>query len=418
MPKIKKIFAHEILDSRGNPTIETIVELSDGKAGVSSVPSGASRGKHEAQELRDNNLSQFAGMGVLNAIENVNKIIAPQLLGSDVFDQSWIDRTMIQLDGTENKSKLGANAILSVSQAAAKAAAQSSSLPLFSYIRRYFPSRKWDKRIPTPIFNLLEGGSHASNALDFQEFLLVPASSKSYQENLAMGINIYHSLYLLLKEKHLSTLVADEGGFAPSFATNREALILLKQAIESSAYQFSFDAFMGLDAASSMLLINDQYKIRDKPTLLINDTLAEYYVNLFSEFSLVYLEDPFSDEDWKGWEKLHLSLAGKVLIVGDDLTSTNPYRLQLALNHNAIDGIVIKPNQIGTVSETLAVCEMAHFKNLKLIVSHRSGETADSFIADFAVGVGADFVKFGAPVRERVIKYNRLLDIERELQKS
>lgn len=417
MPKVKSVAAYEVLDSRGYPTVEAIVTLSDGTMGRSIIPSGSSKGTYEALELRDGGTADD-GMGVSKAIENVNKIIAPNIEGVEASEQQKIDRTMMELDGTQNKSKLGANAILAVSQAVLRAAAKSSLLPLPLYLKHFISVKdKKEKKMPSPLFNILEGGKHASNGLDFQEFLVVPSTTKSYQESLKIGVASYHALKKILEEKSMSTAVADEGGFAPDVGTNTEALNLVKSAIEMSGYKFSFDAFIGLDIAANNFKSGDQYKIKDKQTPFSTDDLVQFYNAITAEFGLIYLEDPFAEDDWNGWKKLYASMSSKSLIVGDDLVTTNPYRLQIALDNNVINAIIVKPNQIGTVSETIAVVEIARFKGLKIIVSHRSGETTDDFIADFAVGVSADYVKFGAPSRERIIKYNRLLEIERELQK-
>lgn len=422
MAKIKNIYASEILDSRGNPTIETTVELSDGASAKSSAPSGASVGTYESVELRDDDKGRFGGLGVLKAMNNVNNVLGPKLLGLEVFDQQRIDRVMIEMDGTMNKARLGANAILSISQAVAKAGAASSLLPLFMYLKQFLPSSPKKgatgaRSMPTPLFNMIEGGVHASNNLNFQEFIIVPASSKGYKECLELGVSVYQRLRELLHEVGLHTLVADEAGFAPNLSTNQEAFHMLRQAIEKAAYKFGLDAFLGVDAAANSLHINNSYKLSDRATPFNVDDFVEFYKTLFSEYSLIYIEDPFSEDDWDGWKKIYQALSQSAMIIGDDLTTTNPYRLQLAINNNAINGIIVKPNQIGTVTEAIAVCGMAKFKNLKIVVSHRSGETADSFIADFAVAVGADYVKFGAPARERTIKYNRLLEIETESQK-
>lgn len=416
MPKVKSVFAYEVLDSRGYPTVGALVTLSDGTIGKSIIPSGVSKGTYEALELRDGGTADD-GMGVSKAIENVNKVIAPNIQGIEAGEQQKIDRTMIDLDGTQNKSKLGANAILAVSQAVLRAAARSSLLPLPLYLKHFVSVSNEEKKMPSPLFNILEGGKHASNSLDFQEFLVVPSTTKSYQESLKIGVASYHALKKILQEKSLSTANADEGGFAPDVGNNTEALTLVKSAIEMSGYKFSFDAFIGLDVAANNFKSDNEYKIKDKQTPVSTDELVQFYDTITTEFGLIYLEDPFAEDDLNGWKKLYASMSSKALIVGDDLVTTNPYRLQIALDNNVINAIIVKPNQIGTVSETIAVVEIARFKGLKIIVSHRSGETTDDFIADFAVGVGADYVKFGAPSRERIVKYNRLLEIERELQK-
>jgi len=416
MAKIKQVLAEEILDSRGNPTIETTIILSDGVWAKSSVPNGATEGVYEASQLRDGDTKRFGGLGVKNAVLNVQTIIAPKIVGMDCTDQQKIDKLMIELDGTQNKGRLGANAILSVSQAVAKAGAKSSLLPLSVYIRQFLGLNDKPAKIPTPMFNIIEGGKHAQGSINFQEFLLVPASAKTYSESLEIASAVYSSLRTLLRDRNLSTLNADEGGFSPVTSSNIEALNLLKQAIDQSGYKFSFDVFLGVDAAAHFFLDGKEYRLLDRPTPYNQDDLVEYYTNIFNEYSLIYIEDPFAEDDWEGWKKIYNALSSKTLIIGDDITTTNPYRLQLALDNNVINGMVIKPNQAGTVTETLAVVEMAKFKNLKIVVSQRSGETMDDFIADFAVGVGADYVKFGAPVHERVLKYNRLTEIEAELK--
>lgn len=417
MSTVKQIVAREILDSRGNPTIETEIYLSDGIAVSSSVPSGASKGTYEAVELRDNDISRYAGLGVLNAVKNVNDLIAPKLLGMEITDQQKIDKIIIEIDGTQNKGRLGANATLSVSQACVKAAAKSLNIPVHQHIGNFIQPRDI-KKIPTPLFNVLEGGKHADNEVDFQEFLIIPASTKSFSEGLEIGSAIYRSLKKLLSERSVPTLSADEGGFAPQLPSTKDALDLIKQAIDQSGFMFSYDAFMGVDVASTSFFINKSYKLKEKSAPLGAADLTEYYKTLFNDYSLTYIEDPFAEEDWDGWKKMQLALGDKTLIVGDDLTTTNPFRLQLALDNNVIGGIIIKPNQIGTITEAIAVSEMAKFKNLKVAVSHRSGETLDDFIADFAVGINADYAKFGAPSRERIAKYNRLKQIETEIATS
>lgn len=413
MAIISNVSAREIFNSRGNPTIETSVTLDDGSIGCSSVPSGASTGTYEAAELRDNDKNRFDGKGVLKAVDNINTFISKTIIGMDSFNQSGIDRAMIALDGTPNKANLGANAILSVSQAIIKASAKAQKMSTLSYIRQF--SRVDTRKMPVPIFNLIEGGKHANNLLDFQEFLVVPASTKSYSESLEIGVRVYQALKKMITDRSLVTLVADEGGFSPEIGNNRAALTFLKEAIETSGVVFSYDIFMGLDIAANTLLDGKLYRLIDKPNPYSARDLLNFYQELFSEYSLIYIEDPYSENDTDGWKKIYEALGEKALIVGDDLTTTNPLRLDHALENKLIGGIVIKPNQIGTVTEAIAVAEIARIKGLKIIVSHRSGETEDTFIADFAVGIGADYAKFGAPARERIIKYNRLLEIEQEL---
>ena len=401
MAKIKKVQAREILNSKGDTTIETTVVLQDNSTGVSSCPTGTSVGDYESLSI-----------GSEKALENVNKIIGPAVLGMESLHQQEIDKKMIELDGSQNKSRLGANAILSVSMAVDKASAASSILPVFLYLRQFI---KTDKKnmIPTPIFNIIGGGRHSDNSLNLQEFLVIPASSKSYKESLKMGSSIYRLTRDVLRNMGLSTLVGLEGAYGPNLQTNQEALSILKKAIDQSSARFDFDVFLGIDAAANNFRNPQGYLISDKRMNLTSNELINYYKELNSNFHLLYLEDPLSQDDWEGWQKLSEQMSQDTLIVGDDIIATNPYRLQIALDKKAVTGIIIKPNQIGTVIESLAVAQVAHQTGLKIIVSHRSGETNDDFIADFAVAISADYVKFGAPARgERVAKYNRLLHIE------
>lgn len=414
--KIKQIYAREILNSKGNPTVEAIVVLDNGIQAIASCPTGTSVGKYEAKQLRDNDSNRFGGHGVLKAVNNVMNVIAPKLIGIDVQNQHDIDKLMIELDGTPEKSNLGANSILAVSMAVAKAAAISLNMPLFSYIRHYTSIQKSPFKIPTPAFNILNGGKHAGNNLDFQEFLIIPASSIPYQNSLNMAIYIYQSLKKTLNDKGASTLIGDEGGFGPSLSTNRDALIMLNEAISEGRFRINYDVFLGIDVSANNFHQDGTYLIKDKEARLSSEELTAVYEGLNEEFNLYYLEDPFSEDNWEGWENLNSLSSRNTLIVGDDLIATNFNRLQTAIEKKAISGIIIKPNQIGTVIETLAVVEAARQGGLKIIVSHRSGETNDDFIADFAVGVGADYVKFGAPARgERVAKYNRLLEIDAQI---
>lgn len=414
MAKIKEITAREILNAKGIPTIETSVTLNDGTVGIASVPSGTSIGSYEAAELRDKDPMHFKGMGVQKAIQNILTIIAPKLTNIDADKQQEIDKTMIEMDGTQNKSRLGANAMLSVSMAVTKAAAASSVMPLFLYLRQFTNSQL---HMPTPLFNLINGGKHAPDTFDFQEFLVIPASSKTYTDSLQIGTTIDSSLKDLLRNNGLSTLTGDEGGFAPHISTNYDALSLLTQAIDTTNQRLGFDIFLGIDAASSTFYHNNQYHIKDKAQGLSAKSLNDYYKELSTQFHMLYFEDPCSEDDWEGWNDTVTKLSHEAVIVGDDLVATNPYRLQMAIDKKAITAVVIKPNQIGTVLESLAVVEVARAAGLKVVVSHRSGETDDDFIADFAVAIGADYCKFGAPVRgEHVAKYNRLLQIEQQLK--
>lgn len=404
MAKIKSIIAREILNSKGDTTVETTLELNDGSRSFASSPQGTSMGDYEASNLE-----------TPKAIESINKIISPELIGMESLHQQDIDKKMIELDGTQNKSRLGANAILSVSMAVAKASAKSSVLPLFLYLRQFIKTNK-ELSIPIPIFNIIGGGKHSDNSLGFQEFQIIPASSKSYSQALKIGSAIYKQTGEDLKNSGYSTLVGMEGAYGPNLATNPEAFSTLKKAIDNSSERFDFDVFFGLDAASDSFQTQQGYLISDKKMNISTDELINYYKDLNKTFHLLYLEDPLSQDDWEGWQKITEEMSQNTIITGDDIIATNPYRLQVALDKKAVTGIIIKPNQIGTVIEALAVVEVAHQTGLKVIVSHRSGETNDDFIADFAVAVSADYVKFGAPVRgERVAKYNRLLHIESQL---
>jgi enolase len=418
MAKIKQILARQILNSKGHPTVESTVILTDGAYGIASSPTGTSVGKYEALEIRDNDEKKFQGLGVENAILNIKNIIAPSLIGMEAARQQDIDKKMIELDRTPNKARLGANSTLSVSMAVAKAAARSSILPLYLYLREYIKNENIPLKIPTPAFNVINGGKHAeTGTIDFQEFLVIPATSKTYSESLEIGTATYFALRKTLLNNNLSTLIADEGGFSPKLATNQDAFLALKQAIDSTNLRIGFDVFLGLDAAASNLFSEQRYHIKDKSIAMSSKDLIAFYESINKDYHLLYLEDGLSEDDWDGWTELCQRLAQQTLIVGDDLTATNPFRLQTALSKKAITAIIIKPNQIGTVIEALAVVEMARQSGLKIIVSHRSGETNDDFIADFAVACSADYVKFGAPQRgERVAKYNRLLQIEQQLK--
>ncbi len=417
MKKIKDIDAMMIFDSRGNPTVKAGILLDDGTSTTASVPSGASKGTYEAVELRDGE-DAYGGLGVNKAVENIKKIIAPQIIGMDVQQVTEIDRKMIEIDGTDNKAQLGANAMLAVSYAVVRAAAASQNMPVYAFIRSLLSDPQSEYTLPTPLFNMIEGGQHADNGLDFQEYLIVPATKKSFTKKMELGVSVYHALKKILQEKNMSTSSADEGGFAPELASNVDALLLLKNAIEHAHYKFALDAFLGMDIAANHFKDTSNYKLIDRNTAYKPDELVEYYTSIVTDYSLLYMEDPFAEDDIASWKTLHEKIAKNIMIVGDDLTVTNPYRLQLALDNNTISGIIIKPNQIGTVTEAIAVSEMARFKDMEIVVSHRSGETTDKFIADFAVGVGADYVKFGAPAHERVAKYNRLLEINHEINPS
>ncbi len=416
MSKIKQIIAREILNSRGIPTVETTVVLQNGASSTASVPSGVSIGTYEALELRDKDPMRFNGMGVLHAINSVNTILAPKLVGMEVTKQQDIDKRMIELDGTQNKAKLGANSILSISIAVAKAGAIDSVMPLYLYLRQFLGNNKAALTMPIPLFNFLEGGKHATETTDFQEFHVIPASSKTFSESIQMGSNIYFSLENVCRLNGFSTLVGDEGGFSPKVATNFDALTLMKEAVDATNYRLGYDVFLGLDAAANSFYSNQQYRIHDKNSGLSSNNLIAYYAELAKQFHLLYLEDGLAEDDWGGWENLTKALGQELMIVGDDLITTNPYRLQTAIEKKAISAVIVKPNQIGTVIECLAVVQVARSTGLKVIVAHRAGETNDNFIADFAVGISAEYCKFGALARsEHLAKYNRLLQIEQQL---
>jgi enolase len=416
MANIKSIAAREILDSKGNPTVEVKISLDDGTSGIAACPSGTSVGKYEAVEIRDGDPKRFHGKGVLKAIDHIHTIIAPQLLGMDIASQPEIDRKMIELDGTPEKAKLGANATLPVSMAATKAAAHAHGLPLYKYLKTITNDTS-PLKIPTPMFNVINGGKHAGNNLNIQEFLAVPATFKGFSESLQMGVAIYNNLMQVLSKNYLSTLIGDEGGFAPALATNQDALSLLSQAIDMAQLRLGYDVFTGLDCASDTYFSDGSYKLKDRSNQLSASELSAYYDEMVKKFNVLYLEDGCAEDDFAGWKLLNEKISHNCMIVGDDLVATNPGRLQLALDKKAITGVIIKPNQIGSVMETLAVVAMAKEAGLKVIVSHRSGETNDDFIADFGVAVSADYMKCGAPARgERVAKYNRLLEIEKEMK--
>ena len=418
LTKITSISAREILDSRGNPTIETTVVLENGVKGIASVPSGASLGKYEAVALRDKDPKRYNGMGVLRAIEHIKVDLAPKIVGLDALNQQSIDQTMIALDGTPQKSNLGANSILSISLAAAVAAATAQNLPLYRYLNTLFSEiiKTPIARMPTPTFNVINGGKHGAGNLDFQEFHIVPATSKTYHVALELGEEIYQSVKQILTYRNAAHSVGDEGGFAPDLFTNIDALVVLSQAIRTSAYRFGLDVFFGLDVAASHFKSPGGYQIKDRPLAYSAKEFIQYFKDLHAKYRLLLLEDPLEEDDWEGWKTITKELGHDMLIIGDDFLATNPERLTKAIDEKACSAILLKPNQIGTLTEFLHAVAIAKTHDIKCIVSHRSGETNDTFIADLAVAVGADYVKFGAPARgERVAKYNRLLQIEAEL---
>ncbi|MFC1625647.1 phosphopyruvate hydratase [Patescibacteria group bacterium] len=421
MAKIKHIWAREILDSKAIPTVEAACMLDNGNISVASVPSGTSTGTHEALELKDTENQRYLGKGVLKAVENVTTQIGPSLIGLDPTHQDEIDKLLIKLDATENKSKLGANAILAVSIAVAKSGAVASGYSLYSWIYMLAGSfgLKPQLKIPTPLFNMINGGAHGAGNLDFQEFWVIPATSKKYHDALQMGVEIYLTIGENLARRGAIHSVGDEGGYAPNLFTNADALEVFVESIRQTQYGLGRDVFLGLDIAANSFYKNDEYVIKDKSTPLNDDKLLEFYKILYDQYKLAILEDPFAEDSWDSWKKITKDMSSSIVIVGDDLLATNPKRVEKAIAEKACNAILVKPNQIGTVSETIKVIKIARDAGWKVIVSHRSGETNDSFIADFAVGVGADYVKFGAPARgERVAKYNRLSAIEVELSRS
>lgn len=408
---IKRITAREILDSRGNPTVEVDVELSDGTIGTAAVPSGASTGKYEAVELRDGDKRRYGGLGVLKAVANIHKEIAPALLGMAASDQEKIDQKLIELDGTANKSRLGANAILGVSLAVAKAAASSYHLPLYRYL-----GGDSANLLPVPMMNILNGGKHAADSTDFQEFMVVPYGASSFKQALQMGTEVYHALKQVIKSKGLGTTVGDEGGFAPSLKSNKEAVELILAAIELAGYKAGKDCFLALDPAASSFYRDDRYVLSREGTTLTSSQLIDYYARWVANYPIASIEDGLAEDDWDGWVTLTAKLGDKITLVGDDLYVTNLQRLEVGIAKKASNAILIKPNQVGTLTETLNTVKRAQKAGWLTIISHRSGETEDTTIADLAVAVGSGLIKTGAPCRsERVAKYNRLLRIEEEL---
>mgnify|MGYP001615650212 CR=1 FL=1 len=418
MSKIKKVWSREILDSRAVPTVETAIQLDDDSIAVASVPSGASTGTFEAHELRDGDEKRYLGKGVLKAVDNVNRVIAPSLVGLDPMDQAGLDRKLIELDGTANKEKLGANSILSVSICALRSAAVSQNISVYSWVQTLAQNLdiKTNLDIPTPIFNMINGGLHGAGNLDFQEFFVIPASSLPYHTGLENCVSIYHKLKENLAAKGAIHSVGDEGGYAPNLFTNVDALSIIVETVKEAGFIIGKDVFLGLDIAASTFYKDGKYSVRDRSTPLDTDGMITLCGALYDQYHLAILEDPLYEDDWEGWTKLTKTFGEKSLIVGDDLLVTNSERVNRGIKEKACNAILVKPNQIGTISEMLKVVSISRSANWKVIVSHRSGETNDSTIADIAVGIGADYVKFGAPARgERVAKYNRLLTIETEL---
>ena len=408
MSLIKSITAREILDSRGNPTVEVEVRLDDKSIARAAVPSGASTGAFEAAELRDGG-KRYLGKGVEHAVKNIVEKIAPVVIGLDALDQKVIDEKMINLDGSKNKSNLGANAILGVSLAVARAAAISTGQSLFKYI-----GKAEGKTLPVPMMNILNGGAHADTNVDIQEFMVAPIGAPTFKESLRWGAEIYHSLKSVLKGKGLATSIGDEGGFAPDLASNRAALDLILQAIESAGFKAGADIGLAMDVAATEFFENGKYKFEGKE--LTAEQMINYYRELVTSYPLLSIEDPLDEDDWDGWRNLTAQLGDKIQIVGDDLFVTNPERLQRGIESKSANALLVKVNQIGTLSETIAAVTLAHKNNFKSMMSHRSGETEDTTIADLAVALNCGQIKTGAPARsERVAKYNQLLRIEEEL---
>ena len=415
MSKIEVVKAREILDSRGNPTLEVEVRLSDGKKGWAAVPSGASTGKHEAVELRDGDKSRFNGKGVLKAVANVNQEIAPAIIGMSPTDQVAIDQKLIELDGTANKSRLGANATLGVSLAVVHSAAELLDVPLY----RYLGENAATYTIPIPMLNILNGGKHAANSTDLQEFMVMPAGARNFAHALQMSTEIYHSLKKVLKDRGLNTNVGDEGGFAPTLSSNKQAIEAVLAAIEKAGYKPGKDCFIALDPAASEFYQDGKYMLSIEGASLTSEEMVDYYADWASSYPIISIEDGMAEDDWEGWQLLTQKLGNKVQLVGDDLYVTNVNRLNQGIDLKASNSILIKPNQIGTLTETIAAIHRAQQANWTAVVSHRSGETEDITIADLAVGLNTGQIKTGAPCRsERVAKYNRLLKIEDELGES
>ena len=409
MTTIVEVLAREILDSRGNPTVEVEIILDDGSTGRAAVPSGASTGKFEAVELRDTGSKRYLGKGVRKAVRNVEETIAAEIIGLDATDQVYLDELMIELDGTANKKRLGANAILGVSLATAKAAAESTLLPLYQYI-----GGTSARTLPVPMMNIINGGAHADNNLDIQEFMIVPAGAKSFSDSLRAGVEIFHNLKAILKKKGLSTAVGDEGGFAPNLKSNKEAIDIIISAIRKAGYKEGKDVFIALDCAASEFFKAGKYTVEGKK--LTSDKMVDYLAKLARSYPIVSIEDGLDEEDWDGWATLTKKIGEKCQIVGDDLFVTNVTRLERGIDSGVANSILIKVNQIGTLTETLAAVEMARSAGYTTVISHRSGETEDATIADIAVATNAGQIKTGSASRtDRVAKYNQLLRIEEEL---
>ena len=414
MAMITEVYAREILDSRGNPTVEVEVILEDGAVGRAAVPSGASTGVHEAVELRDGDKERYLGKGVTKAVDNVNDIIAEALIGLEATRQTEIDELLVRLDGTPNKGRLGANAILGVSMAVARAAASSVGLPLYLYLGGVAA-----KELPVPMMNILNGGEHADNNVDIQEFMIMPVGAKSFSEALRMNAEIYHNLKALLKEKGLSTALGDEGGFAPNLKNNAEAIEVILEAVVKAGYKPEKDIVIALDVASSEMYKDGKYHFEGEGVVRTSEEMVDYLAELCEKYPIISIEDGLAEDDWAGWKLLTKKIGTKVQLVGDDLFVTNEERLVQGINKGVANAILIKVNQIGTLTETFNAIETAKRAGYTCIISHRSGETEDTTLADIAVAVNAGQIKTGAPARtDRVAKYNQLLRIEEDLGKA
>ncbi len=412
MTTITDVYAREVLDSRGNPTVEADVILAGGIMGRAIVPSGASTGAHEAVELRDGDASRYNGKGVLKAVENVNSVIAPEVIGMDAFEQRKLDTMMIDLDGTENKGRLGANAILAVSIAAAKAASTALGMPLYRYLGGVNACV-----LPVPLMNILNGGKHADNNVDIQEFMIVPVGAPCFKDALRMGAEVFHALKSVLTKKGLVTSVGDEGGFAPSLESNEAALQVIMEAIEKAGYKAGQDVALALDAAATEFFADGKYNLQGDNKVLDQAGMIAYYENLIAKYPIVSIEDGFAEDDWQGWKLMTERLGNKIQIVGDDLFVTNPARLAEGIDKGVANSILIKLNQIGTLTETIDTIQMAARAKYTSVISHRSGESEDVTIADLAVGLGAGMIKTGSASRtDRIAKYNQLIRIEEELE--
>jgi enolase len=411
MAAIVDIRAREVLDSRGNPTVEADVVLASGVVGSAMVPSGASTGEREAIELRDGDKSRYLGKGVLNAVNNVKTEIRSAIIGFDVADQEGIDNKMIELDGTESKSRLGANALLAVSMAAARAAAQESKQPLYRYL-----NKSGEFVMPVPMMNIINGGSHADNSVDLQEFMILPVGAPTFREAIRYGAEVFHNLAKVLKSKGLATTVGDEGGFAPNLSSNEEAISVILQAIEQAGFKPGVDIYLGLDAAASEYYADGVYDLASENKQYSSAQMADFFVDWVNKYPIISIEDGFDENDWDGWKLITEKLGGRIQLVGDDLFVTNPKILKRGIEQSIANSILIKVNQIGTLTETLAAIDMAKKAGYSAVVSHRSGETEDTTIADLVVATGTGQIKTGSLSRsDRVAKYNRLMKIEEEL---